>query len=159
MVKSINRPKLLLKCQPSSYFSRSFKILGSKTGDIELKFNFFGESGKIILNGDQYSVIKTGILSGRWELIKDGVLIGSATSSRLINTYEFQFNGLDFTLQVVSFGARHYNFCIEGEIEGTVQPESWFNRIANIECSSIVSEFALAFSFWLIVLQSNGYRK
>lgn len=157
--KNINEPKLLLIAKPNYYFSKNFKISGSKSGFIELKFNFFGENGKVICGGAPYLIIKTNILLGPWQLIKDGVCVGSANSSRLLDTYEFQINGLDFLIQVVPFSARCYDIYLDNEIVGTIRPDNWLLRKASITLSTKVSDLALAFIFWIIVLKSYGYRK
>ena len=143
----------MMTCLPASLCSWDYRVLGGDLGNALLRFNWMSEQGTITVNHVAYSVVKHGVMSGRWTLEQGGNVSAEATKpSALFRALEISGFGARLELKATSAFSRSFELTREGNVLGRIVPAHPLTRRATIEISEPVHEVLQLFSFWLVAL-------
>ncbi len=143
----------VIQCLPKGLCSWNYVIQGLGR-HVEIKFNWISEIGAILIEGNELSIIKHGITSGKWTLEVDGKLLASAKKRDAFSrTIDIADDSGAYVMEAVSAFGRTFNLELDSQIFAVIKPDHALTRRATIEVRSSQVEFTtLIFAFWLVVL-------
>ncbi|MGJ8638070.1 MAG: hypothetical protein ACSHYA_01640 [Opitutaceae bacterium] len=140
----------MIECCPTSLLSWNFLVSGDGL-EAELRVNWVGESGEIVLNGVEYVVEKSGFVSPVWKLLLQGQSVAEANkTSVMTRSFEIKAKTGALTLQAVSPFGRTMQLKGAG-CSAMIKPNHPFTRRATIS-GTFADQEALLFAFWLSLL-------
>ena len=143
----------MLTCIPNSLCSWDFRVSGTYSGPAELTFNFCLGKGSISLGGIEFRVCKHGIFRGHWTLERGKARYAHAHKpNAMFRAFLVRCGTEQHTVKAHATYRRCYDMLRSDSVVGTIRPVHPFTRSALIDCSSLVSELAQLFSFWLVVI-------
>jgi len=148
-------------CRPVSFFKWDFIVDGP--GYLaNLNFNWFTESGHVLINGTRYHVQKQAMFAGHWLLLLEGKQSATAQKSNAIQRkIEIEDAGGRYLLRADSAFRRVFCLEHEGSLAASFTPNHPLTRRARIAIhDERLKTPTVLFAFWLVVLMwrraSNG---
>ena len=143
----------MLTCLPQSLCSWDYRILGARSGDAAITFNFFTEQGTLALGPTAYTIRKHGPMSGTWTLEQGPAIIAQAVKpSALFRRFHITSNGPAFDLASETPLTRTFDFLIGDRVVGSIRPAHAFTRRATLTCTPDSPDPFQLFAFWLAAL-------
>jgi hypothetical protein len=143
-------PNPMIQCTPRGVCSWDFQLDGG--GDQAFTgFDWIGEQGSLVINGENHAVSKHGFFSGQWSLDSNrGTVFNAQKSSAFTRSFEISGSSGSAVLCARSAFGRTMIFQGDG-VDCMISPAHAFTRRAVITGS--YDDFRrVAFAFWLTAL-------
>lgn len=153
MTHSANSEAMKFHCQPKSWFSWSYSVIGNgRQADIVMKS--MSESGSLTVDGESFAITKEGWLKGHWVLQQAGQAVATARkTSPFSRSVEVCVGDQTLLLEPEAVFRRSYRLRKNDIPLARIYPASWASRKAVIETYHADTSVALScFAFWIVLL-------
>lgn len=140
----------MILCTPRGICSWNYQLDGGSDQAIT-EFDWIGEQGRLIINGENHAVSKHGVFSGRWSLDSNRGIVCNAQKSSAF-TRSFEISGPSGSAVLSARSAFGRTMVLQGSgVNCEISPTHAFTRRAVI--TGHHDDFRLvAFAFWLTAL-------
>ena len=138
---------------PKHWFSWDFRLkdsVGMPWGEIGL--SSWRERGSVTVGDQQYKVSRQGLLGPFVLGGPSGELARAVKESAFRQEFTLTVEGRAYTLKRLSAWRREFALCVGDTRLGSVAPEGWLNRRAQVSLPEDMPGWARAFVVWLTLL-------
>lgn len=142
----------MLKAIPKHWLSWDFTVTDHDRPIAQIDVSWWREKGELTVNGKIYEVYRQGLL-GAFVLESNGAVMATAKKpSALRRQFELEHEGKHLTLRASSVFGRTF-LLLDGKQEvGSITPEGFFTRRAEIDLPLSLPLAVRVFIFWLAVI-------
>jgi hypothetical protein len=143
----------ILKVVPKHWFSWDFRLedpVGMPWGEVGL--SSWRERGSVGVGGQQYKVSRQGLVGPFVLEGPSGELAKAVKVSAFKREFTLRVEGREYTLRQLSSWRREFGLFTADARVGSVIPESWLNRRAEVVLPDDIPGCARAFVVWLTLL-------
>ena len=140
----------MIQCTPRGICSWNYQLDGGRDQAIS-EFDWMGEQGRLIINGEDHAVSKHGFFSGRWSLDSNRGTLFTAQKPNAF-TRSFEISGAAGSAVLSARSAFGRTMILQGSgVDCEISPAHAFTRRAVI--TGHYDDFRLvSFAFWLTAL-------
>jgi hypothetical protein len=144
----------MLSAVPRNWASWHFSIRDADSQTVaETTLSSWREHGTVKVDGIEYPVRKEGFFKPTFSLIADGMVLARAQKpSAFRRMFTIDFKGRQYILKKKSSWQRGYVVLRDNLEIGSIVPERWYNRRANVDLPKDLPLSVTAFLVWIAVL-------
>ena len=142
----------MLRAEPRNWYSWDFTVLDDGLPVADVDVSAWRERGTVEIAGVRCEVYREG-WAGDFVLEADGhVLVRATKPSAFFRRFDVTIDGATYTLEAQSALRRSFLLHRDGDVLGTLVPESAFTRKMRIDLPETLPLAVRVFLAWLVVL-------
>lgn len=143
----------VLEAVPKHWYSWDFVVQGKSGRVAEMDLSLWRERGTVDIEGKLFKLGREGFMSGMFALERNGERVASAVKpSAFSRTFEVRYGDHRYTLRAASLFSRRF-VLIQGDTQvGSVTPQGWVTRRADVALPASLPKPVQVFILWLALL-------